>query len=102
LVVNKFSVHPPLGENKKHKTNAQNKKLLGIHTTTTLSPANAQNKILFSTYTTTLSQANAQGIKSLSKELCETLFYTCSWMSSIYQNKVEGKLAFGGDYVLLV
>jgi hypothetical protein len=29
-------------------------------------------------------------------------FYTCSWMSSIYQNMVEGKLAFGGEYVLLV
>jgi hypothetical protein len=60
LVVNKFSVHPRLGENKKHKTNAQNKKLLGMYTTTRQSQANAQNKILFPTYTTTLSQANAQ------------------------------------------
>jgi hypothetical protein len=64
LQVNKFSVHTPLGENKKHKTNAQNKKMLGMYITTTLSRTNAQNKILFSTYTTTVSQANTQRIKS--------------------------------------
>jgi hypothetical protein len=85
-----------LGENKKHKTDAQNKKLLGMYTTTTLSQANAQNKILFSTYTTTLSranaqnkilfstytttlsQANAQWIKSLSKELWDIKLPLCS------------------------
>jgi hypothetical protein len=43
LLVDKFSVHKPLGENKKHKTNAQNKKPLGMYTTTTLSQANTQN-----------------------------------------------------------
>jgi len=78
LLVKKFSVHTPLGENKKHKTDAQNKKLLGMYTTTTLSRANAQNKKLFSTYTTTLSQANAQWIKSLSKELCDIKLPLCS------------------------
>jgi hypothetical protein len=78
LQVNKFSVHTPLGDNKKHKTNAQNKKLLGMYTTTTLSRANAQNKILFSTYATTLSQANTQWIKSLSKELCDIKLPLCS------------------------
>jgi len=78
LLVNKFSVHTPLGENKKHKTNAQNKKLLHLYTTTTLSGANAQNKILFSTYTATLSQANAQWIKSLSKELWDIKLPLCS------------------------
>jgi len=81
LVVNKFSVHPPLGENKKHKTNAQNKKLLGMYTTTRPSRANAQNNILFPTYTITLSQANAQWIKSLSKELCDIKRPLCSWWS---------------------
>jgi hypothetical protein len=61
-----------------HKT----KKLLGMYTTTTLSRANAQNKILFSTYTTTLSQANAQWIKSLSKELWDIMFLMILWLLS--------------------
>jgi hypothetical protein len=51
FVVNKFSVHTPLGEDEKHKTNAQNKKLLSMNTTSTLSRGKAQNKILFFTYT---------------------------------------------------
>jgi hypothetical protein len=67
-----------LGENKKHKTNAQNKKLLGMYTSTTLSRANAQNKILFSTYATTVSQAKAQWIKSVSKELWDIKLPLCS------------------------
>ncbi len=54
------------------------KKLLGMYTSTTLSRANAQNKILFSTYTTTVSPANAQWIKSLSKELCDIKLPLCS------------------------
>ncbi len=38
---------------------------------------------------------------AIRSKLCDT-FYTYSWMSSLSQNKVEGKLVFGGDYVLLV